>query len=608
MLFALCANPIHDDGAVMNGAHGFLGWRTFDSKLQGSQYHGGMRLFRRLAAALSVALIASSALPSRASAYDGSPKLVIVLVFDQMRGDYLERFRGDFKAKNGWNLFLKQGAHYTDCYYDYANLVTGPGHSTIGTGAYTDGHGVPVNDWWEQGPDGKPRSVQSIDDDRYTIVGEPAGTKVTPGASPKNEMASTIGDELVLATGGKARVYGVSLKDRASILTSGHVSKAAFWVDHATGSWITSTYYMDKLPAWVSDYNAGPSAAKARTAAKMETGDFYGKVGATQAGIGYQFDFAKALISYEHLGHNETGATDLLTLSISSTDILGHGVGPDAPEQRALIDGADEELDRFFTWLDGTVGLGNVVVALTGDHGVAASANFANSVGMPAAGVASKPLWDAVEASLQAKFKPSGKGKYVLGGEIPWLQIDPAPFKAQGIREEDAENATADAVREYFAGLTEAARKVQGVSAKRLPEPPRLQFVYTATQMRNGELPNTDQGRREAHSYSPAVRWAVHLNLGEYQYIGSEAGTTHYSGNSYDRHVPLDFFGAAFVPGTYHGVVEPVDIAATLASILRINLPSAAVGHVRTEALKPDAEAAKRASKVASPVRKAAAK
>ena len=156
-----------------------------------AHYHGGMRAFRGFAAvALSVASLLPVVPSLRAQAYTGSPKLVIELVFDQMRGDYLDHFRNDFKAKNGWNLFLKQGAHYTDCYYDYANLVTAPGHATIGTGAYTDGHGVPINDWFEPGPDGKIRSVQAIDDDRYTIVGAPAGTKVSPGASPKNELSS----------------------------------------------------------------------------------------------------------------------------------------------------------------------------------------------------------------------------------------------------------------------------------------------------------------------------------------------------------------------------------------------------------------------------------
>jgi hypothetical protein len=463
-----------------------------------------------------------------------------------------------------------------------------------------------VNDWWEPGPDGKNRSVQSIDDDRYTIVGEPAGAKVSPGASPKNEMASTIGDELVLATGGKGRVYGVSLKDRASILTSGHASKAAYWVDHATGAWITSTYYMDKLPMWVADYNSGSAIAKARAAAKMEKGDFYGRVGATQAGIGYQFDFAKTLISYEHLGHNESGATDMLTLSISSTDILGHGVGPDAPEQRALIDGADEELDRFFTWLDGNVGLQNVVVALTGDHGVAPSVNAAIGMGMPARAIQQQSLFDGVESRLHQKLNAEPDVKFVLGGELPWLQIDPVPFQAMGMNEADAEKATAEAVQWYFDIVQTSDEPQKNAVGGRLPAPLRAQFVYTATQMRNGDLPNTDQGRREAHSYSPAVRWAVHLNLGEYQYAGSESGTTHYSGNSYDRHVPLDFFGAPFIPGTYHNLVEPVDIAATFASILRINRPTQAVGHVRIEALKPDSEAVKPAVKSASTARKAA--
>src|ERR1035437_3037312 len=137
---------------------------------------------------------------ARADAYDAKPKLVIILVFDQFRGDFLDRYREDFKAKNGWNLFLKQGAHFTDCYYDYANLVTAAGHATIGTGAYTDGHGIPLNEWYEPGPDRELHQVSSVADDRYTLVGAPPGTKEMPGASAHREMATTLGDELVLAT------------------------------------------------------------------------------------------------------------------------------------------------------------------------------------------------------------------------------------------------------------------------------------------------------------------------------------------------------------------------------------------------------------------------
>jgi predicted AlkP superfamily pyrophosphatase or phosphodiesterase len=156
-------------------------------------------------------------------------------VFDQFRGDYLDRYRAEFKAKNGWNLFLKQGAHFTDCYYDYANLVTAAGHATIGTGAYTDGHQIPLNEWYERSPDGTLRQVSSVADDRYKLVGAPASTKDLTGASAHREMATTLGDELVLATQGRARVHGVSMKDRAAILTSGHATNGAFWVDHETG-------------------------------------------------------------------------------------------------------------------------------------------------------------------------------------------------------------------------------------------------------------------------------------------------------------------------------------------------------------------------------------
>src|SRR5580698_6166684 len=236
-----------------------------------------------------------------ADSYDAKPKLVIVLVLDQFRGDYLDRYRSEFKAANGWNLFLKQGAHFTDCYYDYANLVTAAGHATIGTGAYTDGHQIPLNEWYEAGPDGQMHSVSSVADDRYTLVGAPLGTKDLTGASAHREMATTLGDELVLATGGRARVYGVSMKDRAAILTSGHASKGAFWIDHDSGTWETSTYWMKELPTWAAQFNASDRAAQARKESTVPQGSFYEKVGRSSASVSYQLDFASALIRGENL-------------------------------------------------------------------------------------------------------------------------------------------------------------------------------------------------------------------------------------------------------------------------------------------------------------------
>jgi hypothetical protein len=542
-----------------------------------------MRIVARLFAFLTVVL--PCALGFCADAYDAKPKLVVVLVFDQFRGDYLDRYRSEFKAKNGWNLFLKQGVHFTDCYYDYANLVTAAGHSTIGTGAYTDGHGIPLNEWYEPGPDGKLRQVSSVADDRYKLVGAPAGTKDLIGASAHREIASTLGDELVLATGGRARVYGVSMKDRAAILTSGHATKGAFWIDHDTGTWMTSTYWMTQLPGWAVEFNASKRAEKAREESGIPQGSFYERVGRSAASVSYQLDFAKALIVGEKLGQNPYDVTDMITISVSSTDINGHAFGPDDPSQHKLIVQSDALLDEFFTFLDKTIGLANVMVAMTGDHGVATSQKAADAMGMPVLDFPPSEFTKPLEAMLEAKYPSKGTGAYVLQMDNPYLLLNRQAFEAAGIGEEEAENTTKAMVEQIFAGFVHQGG---GPVTTRQKEPPAVTHIYTSKQMREGNLPDTQYGRLVAHSFSPYVGWALHLNFGPYQFPWNGSGTTHFSANSYDRHVPLELFGAAFVPGTYHGVVAPVDIAATFASLLRINRPSAAVGRVLTEAMKPE--------------------
>ena len=532
---------------------------------------------------LTVVGLCTSAL--LADAYDAQPKLVVVLVFDQFRGDYLDRYRADFKAKNGFNLFLKQGAHFTDCYYDYANLVTAAGHSTIGTGAYTDGHQIPLNEWYEPGPDGKLRQVSSVADDRYKLVGAPAGTKDLTGASAHREMATTLGDELVLATGGRARVYGVSMKDRAAILTSGHATKGAFWIDHDTGTWLTSTYWMTQLPGWAAEFNASGRAEMARKESAVGEGGFYEKVGKSAASVSYQLDFAEALIVGEKLGQNPYGVTDMITISVSSTDINGHAFGPDDPSQRELIVQSDVLLDAFFTFLDKTIGLKNVMVAMTGDHGVATSQKAGDAMGMPVLDFPPKQFTQPLEAMLEAKYPLKGKDAYVLQMDNPYLLLNRQAFEAAGIAEDEAENTTKAMVEQIFAAFGNAS---DGAIGGREREPAAVTHIYTSKEMRDGRLPETQYGRLVAHSYSPNVGWALHINFGPYQFPWNGSGTTHFSANSYDRHVPLELFGAAFVPGTYHGVVAPVDIAATFASLLRINRPSAAVGRVLTEAMRSE--------------------
>src|ERR1700737_444938 len=196
----------------------------------------------RLPRFLCVALLLLCSIPTAfASAYNARPKLVVVIVIDQFRGDYLERYRDQF-GEGGFRVFLDRGAYFTDCNYDYANSRTAPGHATLFTGSYTSGHGIVANEWWDPA---KKKRVTSVEDDKTKLVGT---GKTGPGASPHNLPNDTLGDELKLATGGKARVFAISLKDRAAVLPAGFSGDAAYWIDHKSGDWITCTYYRPDLP------------------------------------------------------------------------------------------------------------------------------------------------------------------------------------------------------------------------------------------------------------------------------------------------------------------------------------------------------------------------
>src|SRR4051794_21293929 len=261
--------------------------------------------------ALALLLVASFlVIPASPTVHNARPKLVVVIVIDQFRADYLERFRDEFRP-DGFRLLMDRGAYFTDCYYDYANTRTAPGHATLGTGAYTNGHGIASNEWWDPA---QGKRVTSVEDNATTMLGAPG-----IGASPHNLLADTLGDELRLATQGAARVFGVSLKDRAAILPAGFTANAAYWIDKASGAFESSTYYMKELPAWAQAFNAGHHADKyVNREWKDESGkvmrktalvpgpngvpaDFYEIVGATPYATDYQMEFTRELIEQEKI-------------------------------------------------------------------------------------------------------------------------------------------------------------------------------------------------------------------------------------------------------------------------------------------------------------------
>ncbi len=469
-----------------------------------------------------------------------------------------------------------------------------------GPGLCSDGHGIESNEWWDP-TRSDTRKVSSVEDEHYQLIDLPASSipanqpgapdnaaTFVIGASPRNLRATTLGDELRLATQGKSRVYGISLKDRAAILPAGQSANAAFWIDPASGQFTSSTYYMEHLPDWAKAFNTGPRRAQAEREANVDenTTQFYELVGRTPAANGYELDFAKELIKAEKLG--QSGVTDLVTISLSANDILGHQFGPDSDFEKQMVLSLDHDLDGFFGWLDQTVGLKNVWLALSADHGVAPIPGDAAKLGIHAAAVNIQAVYDRVNARLNARYSAQAKTDYLMPGpDLPYIVLSRKAFQAAGMNEEAAEDTVAALLPEEVAGLAPKTDNAEP-SQHRLPPTPQVAAVYTRIALANGQLPPSEWGRLLAHSYSEHGSWYVMMVLAGYQMEGTGpfAGTTHFSPWSYDRHVPLALYGTPFVPGEYHQRVAPVDLAVTFASLAGVNQPSAAVGRVLTEAIK----------------------
>jgi predicted AlkP superfamily pyrophosphatase or phosphodiesterase len=504
------------------------------------------------------------------SAYQASPKLVVILVIDQFRGDYLERYHSEL-GPGGFRLFTDKGAYFPACYYQYANTRTAPGHASIGTGTYSAGHGIFSNEWWDPA---QKRMVTSVEDkDTKLIGGEVEGT----GSSPHNLIAGTLGDELRLATQGQSRVYGIGLKDRAGILTAGFSANGAFWIDRDSGAWLTSTYYMDSSPRWLLSFNGQGTAKKylnlewkdsdgtvlGSTAQPEDSAkplSFYELVGSTPFANDYEFDFARELIQQEKLGHGTV--TDLLYISLSANDILGHQVGPDAPQMHAMALAMDRQIAEFVTFLTQQYGAGNFWLALTADHGVAPLHATDKHLNIPTQNPSPSDLRAQLNKDIGARLHKSGE--FVRSIDYPIVYVNSEAFPPN-LSEAETEIYVAELI------------KTEGFRA-----------AFTKEQMANGELPPTALGRAYANSYSPyGGAWVMGVPP-VYAYVASgKAIADHGVPYSYDQHVPLAFYGPAFKPGIYRDQVEPIDLAPTLAALLGINKPTSSTGRVLTEAIAP---------------------
>ena len=518
---------------------------------------------------IGLALVLSAAPLAQQATSPTETRLVVLIAVDQFRYDYLTRFRSDFTG--GFKKLLTEGAVFTNAYLEHYPTVTAIGHSTMLSGATPSVSGIVGNDWFDR-ESGK--TVASITDDTVKPVGAPTAAT----ASPRRLLVSTLGDEMRLASGAAKgapnapRVIGISLKDRGAIMPVGRGADAAYWFDTKTGAFVTSTYYVNDVPPWVQAFNdrraadslAGQSWLALSVGAPMmkqlpkETGTtLYEAVYGSPFGNQMLLDFTTAAIAEERLG--QRGVTDLLTVSFSSNDSVGHTYGPDSPQVRDIAIRTDRAIGQLLDRIDKLVGLQRTIVALTADHGVAPVPESLTERSLPGGRLTNKELFGAIELALTARF---GEGKWLMAtaGSSPYLnyslieekQLDPAEV-----------------------------RRVAAAAAMKVPHVAR---VYTRDQLLRGEVVNDLIGTRVLRGFNAQRSGDLEIILEPY-WMRQATGTTHGSPYNYDAHIPLIIMGRQVKMGRYPGRVALNDLAPTLAALIDVDAPAGSSGRVLTEAL-----------------------
>lgn len=517
------------------------------------------------------------------------PKLVVGIVVDQMRWDFLYRYYNRYSETGGFKRFLNRGFSCENTMIPYAPTVTAAGHACIYTGSVPAIHGITGNEWWDRELG---RAAYCSEDKSVQTVGS---TTASAGEmSPRNMLTTTITDELRLATNFKSKIVGVAIKDRGSILPAGHSATAAYWYDGKTGNWITSTYYRNELPKWVKELNDKripdqyyakgwntlyPIASYTQSTADVKDyeskslgatqagfpynlsnfiGKDYGKISGTPYGNSLTLDVAKAAIEAEELGNNSV--TDFLALSFSSPDYIGHAFGPNSVETEDGYLRLDQELGDFFTYLDTRLGRGNYTVFLSADHGVAHIPGFNKEHKLPGKLFGGNKLENELNKQLKEKY---GITELIVSTDNYQVTLHPAKL--------DSAKLNKEAVVEFLlplilrdSGIANAF-SIDKMYAEPLPEKQRTLFTNGFYRKRGGD---------------------IQLVLKPGYVAGWPTGTTHGLWNPYDTHIPLLFYGWGVTPGKTNREVYMTDIAPTVAALLKIQMPNGCVGQVIGEVLK----------------------
>jgi hypothetical protein len=517
------------------------------------------------------------------------PKLVVGIVVDQMRWDFLYRYYNVY-GNDGFKRLINDGFSCENTMINHLPSFTAVGHSTIFTGSVPAIDGIAGNDWIDQ-LTGK--GVYCTDDSTEQSVG--AVNAQDGSMSPRNLLVSTITDELRLATNFQSKVVGISLKDRAAILPAGHTGNAAFWLDDASGHFITSTYYMKQLPDWATKFNnedhitqlidkgwntlypintykesdedlepyEGAFPGETKPAFPHDIKTIYsksrGSFRQTPFGNTLTLQFAKQAIDGYQLGKGV--ATDFLTINIASTDYVGHQFGPNSIEIEDTYLRLDKDLADFFQTLDAKVGKGQWLVFLTADHGAAHSIGFMKEHELPADFWFSAHVTDTLNRVLAEKFHTPGLVRSLANYQV---NFDLNKVAASNLDFAAVKNFTVDFLQK-LPGISFAADMA---FIGRYPIPKRLQEM-----MING------------YNYRRSGQVQIVLDPGWFDAYSTK-GTTHGTWNPYDTHIPLLWYGWNIKPGKSNREMNMMDISPTLAALLHIQMPNGCIGHVIEEVVK----------------------
>ncbi|MDQ1095274.1 MULTISPECIES: alkaline phosphatase PafA [Chryseobacterium] len=516
------------------------------------------------------------------------PKLMVGLVVDQMRWDYLYRFYDKF-GNDGFKRLLNTGYSLNNVHINYVPTVTAIGHTSIYTGSVPAIHGIAGNDWTDK-ETGK--NVYCTTDENVKPVGT-TNTKIG-SHSPKNLWSTTVTDELKLATNFQGKVIGVSLKDRASILPAGHTPNGAFWFDDSTGNFVTSTWYMNDLPQWIKSFNAQnlPDQLVAKgwntllpiseyTESSPDNSSWEGLLGSaktptfpyTNLAKDYQtkkdnirytpfgntltLKLAEASIAGEQLGADQI--TDFLAINLASTDYAGHKYGPNSIEVEDVYLRLDRDLAEFFNYLDTKVGKGKYTIFLSADHGGAHSEGFLLEHKINT-GFFGETIQKDINLKLKEKF---GVDNLINAIDNYQIYFDRKLLAEHQLKLEDVVDFAVTEIEKDPADLY--AVSVLKVQQATIPEPIKQRIINGINRQRSGDI------QLVAHdSMLPSY---------------AKTGTSHSVWNSYDSHIPLIFMGWGIEHGESNKAYNMTDIAPTVSALLKIQFPSGSIGNPITEVI-----------------------